>query len=86
MYDYYNDAVSKLNATQGKKSKGRFIPLLFCFAFVITGVWYPAYFMWVVYAFVAYMAVIIELLILVGLLLLAVWLMVRYANKLESGD
>lgn len=86
MNDYYNDAVSKLNATQGKKSKGRFIPLLFCFAFVITGVWYPAYFMWVVYAFAAYMTVIIGVLILVVLLLLAVWLLARYANKLESGD
>jgi len=86
MYDYYNDAVSKLNASWEKKSKGRFIPLLFCFAFVITGVWYPAYFMWVVYAFVAYMALILVGLILVGLLLLVVWVMVRYANKLESGD
>ena len=86
MYDYYNDAVSKLNANREKKSKGRFIPLLFCFAFVITGVWYPAYFMWVVYAFAAYMTVIIGVLILVGLLLLAVWLLDRYANKLESGD
>lgn len=86
MYDYYNDAVSKLNANREKKSKGRFIPLLFCFAFVITGVWYPAYFMWVVYAFVAYMAVIIGVLILVGLLLLAVWLLTCYANKLESGN
>lgn len=86
MYDYYNDAVSKLNANREKKSKGRFIPLLFCFAFVITGVWYPAYFMWVVYAFAAYMTVIIGVLILVVLLLLAVWLLARYANKLESGD
>lgn len=86
MYDYYNDAVSKLNANRDKKSKGRFIPLLFCFAFVITGVWYPAYFMWVVYAFAAYMTVIIGVLILVVLLLLAVWLLARYANKLESGD
>lgn len=86
MYDYYNDAVSKLNANHEKKSKGRFIPLLFCFAFVITGVWYPAYFMWVVYAFAAYMTVIIGVLILVVLLLLAVWLLARYANKLESGD
>lgn len=86
MYDYYNDAVSKLNANRKKKSKGRFIPLLFCFAFVITGVWYPAYFMWVVYAFAAYMAVIIGVLILVVLLLLAVWLLTRYANKLESGN
>lgn len=84
MYDYYNDAVSKLNANREKKSKGRFIPLLFCFAFVITGVWYPAYFMWVVYAFAAYMALIIGALILVGVTLLAVWLLVRWANKLED--
>ena len=84
MYDYYNDAVSKLNANREKKSKGRFIPLLFCFAFVITGVWYPAYFMWVVYAFAAYLALIVGALILVGLILLAVWLMVRWANKLED--
>lgn len=82
MYDYYNDAVSKLNANREKKYKGRFIPLLLCFAFVITGVWYPAYFMWVVYAFAAYMAVIIGALILAGVTLLAMWLLVRYANKL----
>ena len=82
MYDYYNDAFSKLNANREKKSKGRFIPLLFCFAFVITGVWYPAYFMWVVYAFADYMAVIIGALILAGVTLLAMRLLVRYANKL----
>lgn len=82
MYDYYNDAVSKLNANREKKSKGRFIPLLFCFAFVITGIWYPAYFMLVVYAFTAYMGVIIGALILAGVSLLAMWLLVRYANKL----
>lgn len=84
MYDYYNDTVSKLNANQEKKSKGHFIPLLFCFAFAITGVWYPAYFMLVVYAFAAYMAVIIGALILGGVALLALWLMVRWANKLED--
>lgn len=82
MHDYYNDAVSKLNANREKKSKGRFIPLLFCFAFVIMRVWYPAYFMWVVYAFAAYMAVIIGALILAEVSLLAMWLLVRYANKL----
>lgn len=82
MNDYYKDAASKLNATQWKKSKGRFILLLFCFAFVITGVWYPAYFMWVVYAFVAYMPVIIGALILMVVSLLAMWLMIRRANKL----
>lgn len=77
MYDYYNDAVSKLNASREKKSKGRFIPLLFCFAFVITGVWFPAYFMWVVYAFAAYVALIAVLFLAIVVLLFIVWLMVR---------
>jgi hypothetical protein len=86
MCDYYNDTVSKLNANREKKGKARYIPLLFCFAFVITGVWYPDYFMWVVYAFAAYMALIVGALILVGLILLAVRLMVRYASNLESWD
>ena len=84
MYDYYNDAVSKLDANREKKSNNCFIPLLFCFAFVITGVWYPAYFMCVVYAFAAYMAVIIGVLIIGVVILLALWLMVRLANKLED--
>jgi hypothetical protein len=42
--------------------------------------------MWVVYAFAAYMALIVGALILVGLILLAVRLMVRYASNLESWD
>lgn len=77
MNDYYNDAVSKLNATQGKKSKGRFIPLLFCFAFVITGVWFPSWFMWVVWAFVAYVAFIAVLTIIAIILGLAIFLKIR---------
>lgn len=77
MNDYYNDAVSKLNATPGKKSKGRFIPLLFCFAFVITGVWFPSWFMWVVWAFVAYVGFIAVLMIIALILGLAIFLKIR---------
>ena len=84
MHDYYNGAISKLNASWEKKSKGRFIPLLFCFAFVITGVWFPAYFMWVVYAFAAYVALIAVLFLAIVVLLFIIWLLVRYANKLEQ--
>lgn len=84
MIDYYNDAVTELKRGTNKKGKRSYIPLMFCFAFVITGVWYPAYFMWVVYAFAAYMALIASLFILIGIILLALWLMVRWANKLED--
>lgn len=77
MYDYYNDAVSKLNANLEKKPKGRFIPLLFCFAFVITGVWFPSWFMWVVWAFVGYVAFIAVLMIIALILGLAIFLKIR---------
>lgn len=30
---------------------------IFCILFVVTGVWFPAAFMWVVWAFVGYVAV-----------------------------
>lgn len=55
---------------------------IFCIAFTVVGVWFPDYFMWVVYAFVAYMAVIIGALILMLVSLLAMWLRIRQANKL----
>lgn len=33
------------------------IDFIFCILFVVTGVWFPAAFMWVVWAFVGYVAV-----------------------------
>lgn len=34
---------------------------IFCILFVITGVWFPGAFMWVVWAFVGYLALLIIL-------------------------
>lgn len=84
MHDYYEESIAKLKEAGTKGGKGRFILLAFCLAFTITGVWYPAYFMWVVYAFAAYMAVIIMVLITLGIILLAVWFLVHWANKIEN--
>lgn len=38
---------------------------IFCIAFAIVGVWFPSYFMWVVWAFVGYLAVSAALSIIV---------------------
>lgn len=44
------------------------IYLLFCIAFAVVGVWWPSYFMWVVYAFLGYVAVMAVLTLVVGIL------------------
>lgn len=51
---------------------------IFCILLVVTGVWFPAAFMWVVWAFVGYVAVAVVITI-IALIVAAV--MVHKANK-----
>lgn len=51
---------------------------IFCILFVVTGVWFPAAFMWVVWAFVGYVAVVMAITIIV---LIVAAVMVHKASK-----
>ena len=51
---------------------------IFCILFVVTGVWFPAAFMWVVWAFVGYVAVV-AVIAIIALIVAAV--MVHKASK-----
>lgn len=51
---------------------------IFCTLFVVTGVWFPAAFMWVVWAFVGYIAIKV---VLVVITLIMVAVMVHKASK-----
>ncbi|WP_299238444.1 hypothetical protein [uncultured Actinomyces sp.] len=91
MSDYYNQGMTaynyihnKMQDTLKKPSYGRYILLAFCLAFMIVGVWFPAHFMWVVWAFVAYLALNVILMVFaVSMTLVAVLLIRRLVN---SGD
>ena len=51
---------------------------IFCILFAVTGIWFPAAFMWVVWAFVGYVA----LMVIVGVIALIVAaVMVHKASK-----
>lgn len=54
------------------------IYFIFCILFVVTGVWFPAAFMWVVWAFVGYVAVT-AIITVIALIVAAV--MVHKASK-----
>lgn len=51
---------------------------IFCILFAVTGIWFPAVFMWVVWAFVGYVALMV-IVTVIALIVAAV--MVHKANK-----
>lgn len=57
---------------------------IFCIAFTIVGVWFPDYFMWVVWAFAAYLALNILLILVLVICIAVVVLFLRHLAK--SGD
>lgn len=80
----YNNAINKMQDTLKKPSYGRYILLAFCLAFTITGVWFPAYFMWVVWAFVAYLALNVILILVMAISMAALVLLLRHLAKRED--
>ena len=82
MSDYYNQGMTAYD--NALDTMRRYILLAFCLAFTITGVWFPAYFMWVVWAFVAYLALNIILILVLVICMAGVVLLLRHLAK--SGD
>lgn len=77
----YNNAINKMQDIVKKPGYGRYILLAFCLAFTITGVWFPAYFMWVVWAFVAYLALNVILILVMAISMAALVLLLRHLAK-----
>lgn len=53
------------NTTEYSTSSTYFI---FCILFIVTGVWFPSWFMWIVWAFVGYIAMKVVL-VVIGLII-----------------
>lgn len=49
------------NTTEYSTSSTYFI---FCILFIVTGVWFPSWFMWIVWAFVCYIAMKVVLVVI----------------------
>lgn len=42
---------------------------IFCILFIVTGVWFPSWFMWIVWAFVGYIAMKVVISLIVGVII-----------------
>ena len=81
MHNAYDRAAASVRESWDDRKKRSFIPLLFCIALTVTGIWFPSWHMYVVYACAVYLGFVAVLFAVILLLLLAVWLLVRWANK-----
>ena len=82
MYDYYDIATADVKSSWNKHKKRSFIPILFCIALTVTGIWFPTWHMYIVYACAVYLCFVVLLFAAITHLLFIIWLMVRWANKL----
>lgn len=66
-----------MNTNNTKRNYSGTVRLIFCILFVITGVWFPSAFMWVVWAFVGYIATLAILWVFIAILGLVVMKSIR---------
>ena len=66
-----------MNTNNTKRNYCGTVQLIFCILFIITGVWFPSAFMWVVWAFVGYVATLAILWVLIAILGLVVMKSIR---------
>lgn len=57
-----------MNTNNTKRNYSGTVRLIFCILFVVTGVWFPSAFMWVVWAFVGYLAALAILWVIIAIL------------------
>lgn len=66
-----------MNTNNTKRNYSGTVRLIFCILFVVTGVWFPSAFMWVVWAFVGYIVTLAILWVFIAILGLVVMKSIR---------
>ena len=61
-----------MNTNNTKRDYSGTVRLIFCILFAVVGVWFLSYFMWVVWAFISYVATLAILWVVIAILGLVV--------------
>lgn len=84
MLDTYDRAAASVRESWDERKKRSFIPMIFCIALTVTGIWFPSWHTYVVYACAVYLGILAALFAVILILLFTVWALVRWANKPEG--
>ena len=84
MHDYYHDCTNELNRGWNERKQRSFIPIMFCIALTMTGLWFPSWHMYIVIACALYLAGLVAIFLLIMILFVLVWILTRFMMKGEN--
>ena len=84
MHDYYSDCTNELKDSWNDRKRRSFIPIMFCIALTVTGLWFPSWHMYIVIACATYLAGLVAIFLLIMILFVFVWALTRFMMKGEN--
>lgn len=84
MHDYYRDCINDMKASWNERKRRSFIPIMFCIALTVTGLWFPSWYMYIVIACAIYLAGLVAIFLMITVLFVLVWALTRFMMKGEN--
>lgn len=84
MHDYYCDCINCMKASWNERKRSSFIPIMFCIALTVTGLWFPSWYMYIVIACATCLAGLVAIFLTIMILFVLVWSLTRFMMKGEN--
>ena len=84
MHDYYRDCTNKLKCVWNERKQHSFIPIMFCIALTVAGLWFPSWYMYIVIACAIYLSGLVAIFLMITVLFVLVWALTRFMTKGEN--
>lgn len=84
MHDYSWDGTNNMKASWNERKRHSFIPIVFCIALTVTGLWFPSWLMYIVIACAVYLAGLVAIFLTIVVLFVLVWSLTRFMVKGEN--
>lgn len=73
-----------MKACWNERKRHSLIPILFCIALTVTGLWFTSWHMYIVIACAFYLAALVAIFLLITILFVLVWVLTRFMMKGEN--
>lgn len=84
MQDYYRDCTNSIKSSWNERKRHSFIPIIFCIALTMTGLWFPSWHMYIVIGCAIYLAVLAVISLLTMILLVIIRALTRFIMEGEN--
>ena len=84
MHDYYRNCTDNMKARWNGRKRHSIIPIMFCIALTVTGLWLPSWHMYIVIACAFYLAALVAIFLMITILLVIIWVLTRFMMKGEN--